>query len=174
MPNTALDDRARLEQLADDYGAPVRAYFRRRATNPADVEDLAQEVFARLLRRADLGAIDNIQGYIFQTAANVLRRHYERDQRRGAMAPGAFAELDEDVVRGDEDFSPERILLGREAYGRLLSGLRALPERARTIFVLNRYEQLPAREIAKRMGISVSLVEKEMMRAVAFLRDRVK
>lgn len=171
MPNTAVDDRARLEHLVDAYGPAVRAFFRRRVANAADVDDLAQEVFVRLLRRSDLQAIDNIEGYIFQTAANVLREQHRLRGRRIAFQPGEF---DEDAIEGDEESSPERILLGREAYNQLLTGLRELPERARMVFVLNRYEQLSAREIAKRMGVSVSLVEKEMMRAVAFLRDRMK
>ncbi|MGH1557314.1 RNA polymerase sigma factor [Caulobacter segnis] len=171
MPQTAVDDHARLKQLIEVYGAPVRAFLRRRATNAADVDDLAQEVFVRLLRRADLDAIDNIEGYIFQTAANILREQHRRRGRRVTLDDAAF---DEDAAGVDEESSPERILLGREAYAQLLSGLRELPERARMVFVLNRYEQLPAREIARRMGLSVSLVEKEMMRAVAFLRDRMK
>jgi RNA polymerase sigma factor (sigma-70 family) len=171
MPTTAVSDRARLGQLADVYGPPVRAFFRRRLSNPSDVDDLAQEVFIRLLRRADLATIDNIEGYIFQTAANILREQYRLSGRRIAINA---AEFDEEMLRGDEESSPERILLGREAYGQLLSGLRELPERARMVFVLNRYEQLSAREIARRMGVSISLVEKEMMRAVAFLRDRMK
>ena len=56
---------------------------------------------------------------------------------------------------------------------RKLEEAPALPERARNIFVLNRFEELSGREIAIRLGISQSLVEKEMIKAIAYLRGRL-
>ena len=87
-----------------------------------------------------------------------VRRFFSRRLRDGAAV---------------EDFSPERILLGREAYARMVEALQELPERARTIFVLNRFEELSAGEIARRLGVSVSTVEKDMMRAIAHLKARL-
>jgi RNA polymerase sigma factor (sigma-70 family) len=168
MAGALAEDRHRLAELAASYRAAVRAYFKRRIGSTADADDLTQEVFLRLLHRADLGAIENPEGYIFQTAANVLRDRFRHDRRRIDLAGG---ELDDDMQALIEESSPERVLLGKEAYARMVRALQALPERTRMIFVLNRYELLSGREIAQRMGVSVSLVEKEMMRAIAHLRD---
>ena len=55
----------------------------------------------------------------------------------------------------------------------MVEALQELPERARTIFVLNRFEELSAAEIARRLGVSVSTVEKDMMRAIAHLKARL-
>ena len=166
--STAHQDRRAIADLSVRYGQAVRRFFSRRLRDGADVEDLTQEVFARLLKRAELGEIANIEGYLFHTAANLLRER----ARKAARRPGDCfdgAEIDGAV----EEFSPERILLGREAYARMVEALQELPERTRTIFVLNRFEELSAAEIARRLGVSVSTVEKDMMRAIAHLKARL-
>jgi RNA polymerase sigma factor (sigma-70 family) len=162
-------DRRTIADLSVRYGQAVRRFFSRRLRDGADVEDLTQEVFARLLKRAELGEIANIEGYLFHTAANLLRERARKAARRPGDDPG----LDPDLAESVEDFSPERILLGREAYARMVEALQELPERARTIFVLNRFEELSAAEIARRLGVSVSTVEKDMMRAIAHLKARL-
>lgn len=168
--STALHDRQAIAELSLRYGQAVRRFFSRRLRDGADVEDLTQEVFARLLKRAELGEIANIEGYLFHTAANLLRERARKAARRPGDAP-AFS--DEEFAPDHEDFTPERILLGREAYARMVEALQELPERARTIFVLNRFEELSAAEIARRLGVSVSTVEKDMMRAIAHLKARL-
>lgn len=167
---TAPEDRRRIADLSVRYGQAVRRFFSRRLRDGADVEDLTQEVFARLLKRAEIGDIANIEGYLFHTAANLLRERARKQARR----PGDDALTDEAEIAGaGEEFSPERILLGKEAYARMVEALQELPERARTIFVLNRFEELSAAEIARRLGVSVSTVEKDMMRAIAHLKARL-
>lgn len=52
----------------------------------------------------------------------------------------------------------------------MLAALDALPPRARTVVILRRFENLTYPQIARRMGISVSAVEKHMVRAMAALR----
>ena len=166
--SAAHHDRQAIAELSVRYGQAVRRFFSRRLRDGADVEDLTQEVFARLLKRAELGEIANIEGYLFHTAANLLRER----ARKAARRPGDAPAIDE-IDAGVEEVSPERILLGREAYARMVEALQELPERARTIFVLNRFEELSAAEIARRLGVSVSTVEKDMMRAIAHLKARL-
>lgn len=64
-----------LDLLAYEPG--LRRYFRRRA--PAgQVDDLVQEVFARLLGLRDPGAVQDLERYIFVVAASVLSRQHRR------------------------------------------------------------------------------------------------
>lgn len=124
----------------------------------------------RVLRRGRVDEIKNLDGYLFQVAANLLR---ERNRQRRRRHADAHVEFEEETVRLWDDLSPERVLLGREAYGAAMEALLELPERARRIFVLNRFEGLPGGEIASRLGVSISTVEKDMMRVLAHLRRRV-
>lgn len=163
------DDSARIAALAEQYGEAVKRFLARRLRDPAAVEDLTQEVFARLLRRARVDSIDNIEGYLFSTAANLLK---ERARRAGTRI--VEASLHDTAVEPVEEVSPERILLGREALDEAVAALQELPERMRTVFILSRFEHLSASEIARRVGVSVSSVEKDMMSAVAHLKARLK
>lgn len=171
MGGATAEDRRVLAELADSFGPAVRAYFARKLSNPSDVEDLTQEVFERLLNRAGLESIGNIQGYIFQVAASVL---VDRHRRAGRRPAADFPLAEADGAEINDELSPERVLLGREAYERMVRALMALPERTRMIVILSRFELLPAREIAARLNVSESLVAKELMRAVAYLRDTVE
>lgn len=161
------DSRALLER----HRAALRSYFQRRLGNDADVEDLVQEVFVRLLNRQPRNTIDNLNGYIFQIAANLLReRGRSLARRRGIGAPLLSAGL----LEGDADFSPERIHAARQACAQIEMQLRELPERVRSVFILNRFEELTGKEIARHLGISVSTVEKDMIRAILHLKERLK
>jgi RNA polymerase sigma-70 factor (ECF subfamily) len=149
-------------------GALIR-YLQRRAPADADVEDLVQEVFLRLARRADLSDIANAEGYLFQAAANLLRD----EMRRRALGAGYGVEAYEEACHGIEDRSPERVIAGRQSLQELLIALEELPQRAREAFVLFRFENLSQAEIAQRLGVSASSVEKYMMKAYAHLLKRL-
>jgi RNA polymerase sigma-70 factor (ECF subfamily) len=169
MTRQAARDEDALQAIAARYGPAISAYFRRRIPDRAEVEDMTQEVFVSLVRRAELESIENIEGYIFRTAANLMRMRARTAGRR----PDVHADGSATVDRLVEEISPERIMLGAEAWETFINGLHELPERARTIFILNRFEELSGREIALQLGVSVSLVEKEMIKAIAFLRGRL-
>ena len=142
--------------------APLTGYFRRRVREQDDVPDLVQEVFVRLSTRGELDGIDNFRGYVFQVAASVLT---DRQRRRTVRHQDAHVELDPERM-GEPEIGPDRILAGREALKAALAVLETLPERTRTIFVLRRLEGMRYLEISARLGISVSAVEKHMVRAV--------
>ncbi|MFC5342948.1 RNA polymerase sigma factor (plasmid) [Brevundimonas staleyi] len=164
---SAADDRQHLGELADRFGPAVRGFLARRLSNPADVEDLSQEVFVRLSRHDDLKGISNVEGYILQVAANLLKNRYRTTSRTLTVVPFGLGPV---AHQEAEAASPERILMDKEALAGLLRALAELPERTRAILILNRLDGLKAHQIASRLDISVSLVSKEMMRAAAFLR----
>jgi RNA polymerase sigma-70 factor (ECF subfamily) len=141
----------------------------RRVRDRTEIDDMVQQVFERLLKRGDVTGMDRLSGYVFQTASSVLADHGRRRRSRHADAHDEFDES----AHGDVDFSPEHVLLGRERLARATAILLELPERTRVIFVLRRLEGMKYLDIAARLGISVSAVEKHMERAVARLMDGV-
>ena len=68
-----------------------------------------------------------------------------------------------------EDRTPERVLVGKEALKDIEDGLAELSERTREIFLLSRMENVHHRDIAQLHGISISAVEKHVLKAVAHL-----
>src|SRR4029450_9475900 len=60
------------------WRTPIRQWLSHRSSVPtADLDDLAQEVFLRLLRYSDDVAIDNPQGYLFRLGANGAHELHE-------------------------------------------------------------------------------------------------
>jgi len=159
-----------LEALARRYTTALRRFFERRAPGiGAESEDLAQEVFERLARREG-GEIVNIEGYLFQTASNVLT---DRSRRRSVRYSDSHVEYDEQY-HALEDFSAERVIQGREELELVVRALEELPERTRAAFVLHRFEELKYAEIARRLGVSVSAVEKHIIRALRHIDERLR
>ena len=138
------------------YGPALRRYFEKRVP-PAEAEDLVQDVFLSMQVRGRGQAIENVKGYLFRVAANVLSRHHLHAGGRGVSA-GA--------IEAVEEISPERLLIGKQAAARLLAALEDLPPRAREALLLHRFEERTYAAVARLMGISVSAVEQLITRAL--------
>jgi RNA polymerase sigma factor (sigma-70 family) len=162
-------DQEAIDALSRQYRPVLLRYFARRGVEPADLEDLTQEVFARLSSRRGFADVERRDAYLFETAAHIAIDH----QRRAAARHHKFHDAYEDSLHGIGVFSPERLHAGREELELLTIALRELPERARHVFVLARLECIPHTQIAQRLGISVSAVEKNLVKAIAHLSLRV-
>lgn len=137
------------------YGPALRSYFRRRV-GAAEAEDMVQDVFLAMSARHG-EPVDNIEGYLFRIAANLITRRHGRESARPAL---------EAMIEPPEGFSPERILMSRQAANQVLEAIRALPPRTREAFIFHRFEEMTYPEIARRLGISVSAVKQLIARAI--------
>jgi len=149
-------DAAELRGWMERYGPGLRRYFAKRVP-PAEAEELVQDVFLAMHTRSASEPIDNVQGYLFRIAANLLSKRHEL----------AGQTTIEDARELSEGFSPERILIGRQEAARVLIAIRALPPRTREAFALHRFEDMTYEAIARQLGISVSAVSKLVARALA-------
>ncbi len=150
---------SQLDVVESQMSGPLRRFFQRRVRASADVDDLLQDVFVRLARQ-DLTAVDNLQGYVFQIAANVLRDRARRDAVRQIVSQDDGGDWPD-----DKGFSPERLLLGKDMLEHLIVALTALPARTQVVFSQYHFDGVPQVQIAERLGVSLSTVEKEMARA---------
>jgi RNA polymerase sigma factor (sigma-70 family) len=163
--------RAGLDRLARRYYAPLASFFRKRTRDTAEVQDLVQQVFLRLAQYREVDKIRNADGFIFQTASNTLKDHYRNAAVRTRFIKEQIEGGDTGAGARGSDFSPERVLLGRERVAQLVVALRRLPERTRDVLMLRCFEGLKHAEIARLQGNSVRAVEKHMERALTHLRS---
>lgn len=155
---------ALLDDLSKNFRRPLIAYFLKRTRNTAEVEDLVQETFYRIIRRSDGDNIRNPEAFLFQTAANLLRDHARREATQ-ASSLSSYADLSNTT----EVLSPERVLQSKQSLKSILAALESVSEVTRDIFILHRLENMKYKEIASLYGISQSAVEKHMMKAIAHL-----
>jgi RNA polymerase sigma-70 factor (ECF subfamily) len=169
-PSGREGDHAAIEQLSRTFGRVLLRYFEKRGVRKMDLEDAVQEVFTRLTRREGFSELGGLQEYLFETASSVAadyHRHWGAKRRAGEHDPY------DDTRHAVEDFSPEQILSGKEDLQALYRALMELPERNRHIFILNRFEKMQKPEIARRLGLSLSAVEKNLVRAHDHLCNRL-
>lgn len=160
------------QSLSTRFGEPLKAYFCRRINDHAEAEDLAQEVFIRLLRRPNQHSENNIAAYVYTIASSVLtdwaRHHISRKKGAHCGLPDGSSRVDLPAAL-IEDRSPERVLIAMDVLQNLTGALGELGERTRDIFTLSRLEGVSHRSIAESYGISISAVEKHVVKAVAHL-----
>ena len=152
-----------------DLRPALVAYVRRRCGNAAEAEDLAQDVILRALTHAEWTSAEEARGYIFRIALNRWRDRGRRQVTHGTE----IAWDDESAQSVGEEISPERVLSSQEQLRRIAVALQELEPRTRDIFVLCRLEQMKQKEIADLLGISVSAVEKHLVRALAHVARRM-
>ena len=92
MAETAAAVPRDLAELFARCAPAVRRFFSRRGASLAEAEDLTQEVFARLLSRAQgPEPVANVEGYVFQIAANLVAHRGRQEARRRELAGEALA-----------------------------------------------------------------------------------
>jgi len=133
----------------------------------ATARDLTQEVYLRTLRVQSGENIDNPRAFLFQIAANLTSDHRRVESRRAELLEGM-----NDLLWGpDEEISPERHVLATDELAHLDRVIERMPADSRQVFALNRFEGLTQKQIAARLGVSVSTVEKHIRIALRCLCD---
>ena len=167
---TADDNQAFVTALVTQHGQRLRRYLAARLRNAAaDVPDLVQEVYLRLLRIPRHQAIRSPQAYLFTVAHHVLYEH--------RLSKSAIPEAVEmsDLLAEMESFVAEDPAVHLETRQRLEQLDRTLKEtspRAYATFVLHRRYGYSLEEIAAYFGVSRPMVKKYLAKAVVHCRQR--
>ncbi|MNM30563.1 putative RNA polymerase sigma factor FecI [compost metagenome] len=159
----AADDaggRARFVQVFMAQRARMEALVSRRVGCHATASDLVQELFLRFWRRPGV-KVEALETYLLRCAGNLAIDHLRSE---GSRERTAEATLPLDQWASSQ--APEQALEVDHDLQCIEAALRALPERTRQIFLLNRIHGCKYGEIAKAMQLSQSSVEKHMMRAL--------
>jgi RNA polymerase sigma-70 factor (ECF subfamily) len=169
---TANDPQAFVANLAREHGQRLRRFLASRLRHAAaDVPDLIQEVYLRLLRIPNQESIRSPQAYMFTIAFHVLHQHKLALAEAPESVDPMALPLDPEV---SPDNDPARHFETRERLDRLDRTLRQLPDRVYATFVLHRRYGFSLEEIGRHFGVSRAMVKKYLARAVAHCRERVE
>jgi RNA polymerase sigma factor (sigma-70 family) len=161
-----------IASLSARLAPALRRFFKSRRIPQDDVEDLVQDVFLRLASRPGVESMERLEGYLFTTASNLLRDRHRRMTAQSAETHEPYEESLHGSVQ--ETSGPERALLATQAVVKLVEAMFELPERTRVIFTLYHLEDLSHQNIAQRLGIAVSTIERHMTRANTHLIKRME
>jgi RNA polymerase sigma-70 factor (sigma-E family) len=160
-----------LAPAAGDGGAAeVSALFRARYPEMVrladllgadDPEDIAQEAFARLIRKhGSLRNPDAALAYVRASVCNLTRNRHRHLRVVRLRTPA-----------GQDEASSEQAVILREDQREVLAALAGLPPRRREAIVLRYWLDLSEREIARAMGVSPGTVKSNVSRGLAALAE---
>jgi RNA polymerase sigma-70 factor (ECF subfamily) len=161
-----------LAALYLQHRADLARFLAARTGDRQDAEDIVQELWLKV-RSVDSGPVANGRAYLYRMAQNlVLDRARERGRRAAREQAWQREEIGHQAGEpADSRADPETEAVEREEVARVASAIAALPEGARRAFRLHKIDGLSHAEVAERLGISRSGVEKHIAVAMKHLRQ---
>ena len=145
--------------------APLRRYLTRLLGNTSEAQDVAHDAYLRVYPTADKPVAKQPEAVLYTTARrlaiNRLKRRSISPIENTAAAVETSASPASDVAQQ---------VMARQELRLLEDAITQLPSGCRTVFLLRKSELLSHREIADRLGIAISTVEKQHARALRLLR----
>lgn len=121
-----------------------------------DIEDVAHEAYLRAYAAEQKKAIEQPKAFLFRVAKNVALTKLTRKSRQitDYLEEAGDSLVLEDVPAADSEVEAEEVL------GIYCEAVASLPEKGRQVYLLRKVHGLSHKEIAERMNLSVSSVEK--------------
>lgn len=157
--------RGQVDALFRTHGQRLVRILTRRAGGREEARDLVQEAFLRLTRAAESQVLINPEFYLKRITRNLLR---DRAKSVSGAAERTHVAL-EPEVHAANDGDPHGILEARQTLARYEAAVMRLKPRTREIYLLHRLDGLSYDQIATELDLSVSAVEKQMMKAIAHI-----
>jgi RNA polymerase sigma-70 factor (ECF subfamily) len=135
---------------------------RLRTRGRSDAEELLHAAYLRLLAYKARQTVENVGAFLVRTAVNIGVDNYRHDRFIADVDPGEVGACENSPLQ-------DEVLASRVRLERVREGLSRLTPRTREIFLMHRLDDMKYREIADRLGISQSAVEKHIAKAALFL-----
>ena len=135
------------------------------AQNETDAEEITQEVFIQIFRKAgQFQGKSTVKTWIYRITVNTALNFLKKKKRRSWLSTEKIEEVPKDFVH------PGVLLERKEQSIFLFKGIDRLPDQQKTAFLLSFIEELPRQEAADIMGISLKALESLLQRAKKNLR----
>jgi len=181
----------RIAEVVKREQSRLRNFIRRRVPDPADVEDILQDVFYKLVEANRLlMPIDHVTGWLFRVARNRITDLFRTSKRREATFTDAAGspqvnnlryptEEGGDVLRIEDllpspDAGPEAIYVRNVLLDELELALDELPEEQREVFVAHELEGRSFKELSAESGVNINTLLARKRYAVLHLRERLQ
>jgi RNA polymerase sigma factor (sigma-70 family) len=157
----------------------LRNFIRRRVPDPADVEDILQEVFYTLVEANRLlMPIDHVTGWLFRVARNRITDLF-RKKKPETFSDLAVEEADGELLRIEDllpspDGGPEALYVSSVLLDELELALDELPDEQREVFVAHELEGRSFKELSAESGENINTLLSRKRYAVLHLRERLQ
>ncbi len=148
----------------------LKKFLARFFSEQQDIEDVAQEAYLRAYVAEQSKEIEQPKAYLFRAAKNIALTKLTKKSRQ---ITDYIADLSDSVVIGSEAATEDEVE-AEQTLGIYCEAVAALPEKCRQVYLLRKVHGLSHREIAERMELSISSVEKYLLKGVLACRAFVQ
>ena len=152
--------------LFDTHFEDVRRYVLYRSGNAEMATDIAQDTFLRIWEKQLMIDQKTAKGLLLKIAGDLFITQYRRNQ----VAFNFFNTFQP----ANKSITPEDELNFQELKKAYEKALELMPEKQRTVFLMNRIDELKYKEIADQLELSVKAIEKRMSQALEHLKIQLK
>lgn len=157
----------------EEWRAEIRRFLIARTGSQADADDVLSELWIKLTT-IQPGPVSNPKGYLFRMANNLVLDRLRQERRRERRESHWTAEHHDDYSPLSEVADPapdaEQQLVANDEVQRLADAIAQLPAGAQRVIRMHKLEGLSHADVALRLGITKSAVEKHMAVAMTHLR----
>ena len=169
----------RISEVVKREQSRLRNFIRRRVPNPADVEDIVQDVFYKLVEANRLlMPIDYVSGWLFRVARNRITDLFRKKQPE-SFSDARVEDEDGDVLRVEDllpspDAGPEALYVRGVLLEELELALDELPDEQREVFIAHEIEGRSFKELSAASGVNINTLLARKRYAVLHLRGRLQ
>ncbi len=175
MARAGNGDHDAFRQIVERHQHAVVGTVAKMLGDPAEAEDIAQQVFLRLWRHAKRYRPEaKFTTYLFTITRNLV---FNESRRRGRRKEVSVEEREDSTnfhLPAPTEREPDSTLLQGELQAAVDKAIQSLPEAQRVAVVLRRYEQMPYEEIAKVLDLTVPAIKSLLFRARTTLREALR
>ena len=137
----------------------LRSYISRFLVSAHEIDDVSQETFLRAYNAEQKKTIDEPKAFLFRIAKNLMLSEFKKQSRK-------VTDYIEDVDNYDlldEGLKLEDDIMAQQKLGIYCEAVASLPPKRRKVILMKKVYGMSHKEIAQRMGASVSAVEKHLL-----------
>jgi RNA polymerase sigma factor (sigma-70 family) len=186
MTEQSYEQDRQISEIVAEERSRLRNFIRRRVPDPADVEDIVQEVFYELVEANRLlMPIDHVTGWLFRVARNRITDLFRkrREVTFSDAGPGDIGDEDGELLRIEDllpspDAGPEALYVRRVLLDELELALDELPDDQpygqREVFIAHELEGRSFKELSAESGVNTNTLLSRKRYAVLHLRERLQ
>jgi RNA polymerase sigma factor (sigma-70 family) len=173
------EDDTRISEIIAAERSRLRAFIRRRVPDAADVEDILQEVFYKLVEANRLlMPIEHVTGWLFRVARNRITDLFRKNEPE-SFAESAIEGEDGETLQIDDllpspDAGPEALYIRHVLLDEVDLALEELPDEQRDVFIAHELEGRSFKELSAETGVNINTLLSRKRYAVLHLRERLQ
>lgn len=162
-----MEDKVR--EIWENFDKQLRVLICNKMNNNDECLDVLQDVYLKIIKNIDkIGAIENIPSYLNRLASNAVVDYYRQRSKKPVLSKDNINEL---VIIDEVNIEDEQ--LKNCCLQCLEPGIDTLPDKYKEAFILSEMEGMPQKDVAVKLGITLSGAKSRVQRAREKLKEEV-